>query len=299
MRPRFVQLFETALGTGVFVPDYALLQAVSIVLGIYLAVHTAARNGLDAEKVFRTCLLTVAGALIGARLYIVLRHAGYYSAHLVETLFFWQGGTASVGAYLGGGVAAMAVAKWQNLPASKFYDASAPSVALAIALGRVGCFVNGCCFGRVSELPWALRFPEGSGPYFAQLRAGLIAPHALSLPVHPTQLYEALYAFSLFFILLAYKKYQKRDGQLIALLAILYPLGRFLNEFLRGDDRGSVLGLSLPQIFSIVMLIVGVSLMIWKNREVCKVAKQRRRIPGVAASGLQREETEARTNRGI
>lgn len=266
MRPRIVNFFEAIVGTGVFIPDYAFLYSIAIVLGIYMAIRQAEKAGLDIKKAFRVCLITVGFALIAARGYVVLRHPDYYMHQPLEIFKYWKGGIASFGAYMGGGIAAIAAAKWQRLSTLRFLDCCAPSVALAISLGRLGCFLNGCCYGRISNLPWALRFPEGSGPYYAQLHEGLIGPHQLSLAVHPTQLYEAIYGLILFCVVILYRKYQRHDGELAALVSILYPLGRFFNEFLRTDDRGCVYILSLPQFFSVIVVILAVSFLVMKNR---------------------------------
>lgn len=266
MRPRLVEFLANKVGTGIFVPDYIFMQSVAILLGIYLTLQQAERAGLNLKKVFRACLITVGFALISARFYVVLQQKDYYIQHPLGIFQFWKGGMASFGAYIGGAIAAIVAAKWQQLSTTKFLDCCAPSVALAVTFGRLGCFLNGCCYGKISNLPWALRFPEDSGPYYAQLQEGLIAPHQLSLPVHPTQLYEAIYGLVLFGVLMRYRKSQKHNGELAALLFILYPLGRFLNEFLRGDDRGFVFILSLPQFFSVVAVILSVSFLVMKHR---------------------------------
>lgn len=271
MRPRLVSFFEATVGMGFFVPDYAFLQAIAVVLGVYLVVRQAEHDGLETRRVFIACLATIGVALVGARLYIVIVRWEYYRLQPWQIWQFWHGGTASFGAYLAGGLAALVAARWQRLPVRAFLDSCAPAVALAIVLGRLGCFFNGCCFGRESDLPWALRFPEGSGPYLAQLDRGLIAPLQLSHPVHPVQLYEAGLALALFVFLLWYRKRQRQPGELIALLFMLYPLIRFGDELLRGDDRGHILLLSVPQFFCVVVFALAGTFWLWSHR---------RQIPG-------------------
>jgi phosphatidylglycerol:prolipoprotein diacylglycerol transferase len=267
MRPRLVEFLGDWPGSNIFVPDYTLMLSIAILAGIYWTLRQAEEFGLNTQKVFRACLVMIVAALISARFYGVLQHITYYKQQPWEVFQYWKGDLASYGALIGGFVAALVAARWQKLPLARLLDCCAPSVALVIAFGRIGCLLNGCCYGKVSHLPWALRFPEGSDPYADHLQKGLIAPGELSLPVHPTQLYEAIYALLLFFILFRYRKNQRSGGKAFAILFILYPLGRFLNEFLRGDDRGFVFSLSLPQVFSIASIILAVSFLIMRNKE--------------------------------
>lgn len=268
MRPRLVEFFVNHIGTGFFVPDYAFALSVAIVLGLYLTMKQAERAGLELERVFRACVIIIVAALVCARLYVVIQHLDYYRQQPLEIPQLWKGGLASYGAYIGGGLTAIFAAKWQRLSVGKFLDCCAPSIALSIAIGRIGCFLNGCCHGKTSNLPWAMRFPEDSGPYYNHLHQGLIAPHQLSLPVHPTQLYESFYALILFLVLLRFRKDQKRDGELFAVLFVLYPLGRFFIEFLRDDDRGFISLLSVPQVFSLTVAILAGSFLLAWRREI-------------------------------
>jgi phosphatidylglycerol:prolipoprotein diacylglycerol transferase len=155
----------------------------------------------------------------------------------------------------------------------KFADCCAPSIALGIFLTRIGCFMNGCCFGKVSDFPWTVQFPHGSGPYIQQLMNGQISGmENLSLPIHPTQIYHSIAGFVLFLLLTNHQKYKRVDGQLFLIFAALYSLSRFLVEFYRGDvTRGFVGFLSLPQIFSLVVVVFAgyfLFLKFWKKEAV-------------------------------
>ncbi|MGB8510944.1 MAG: prolipoprotein diacylglyceryl transferase [Pyrinomonadaceae bacterium] len=254
-------------GTGFFVPDYALMLSIAIVFGVALCLREAERAGYETGRIFRACLIAICSAFVSARLYVVIQDRDYYGTHVSEIFQFWKGGLASYGAYAGGVLAAVFAARWQRLTVAKFLDCCAPAIALAMVFGRLGCFLNGCCHGRISHLPWAVRFPSDSDPYLAQLGRGLIdSSQTLSLPVHPTQLYEAFYALLLFLFLTWYRKRQKFDGELFALLFALYPLGRFVNEIFRDDERGIIFGISLPQFFSLVSIVIAVSFLLAKNQ---------------------------------
>lgn len=254
MRERWTGSLEHMAGMGWLIPDYAFLYAAATVLGIYLAVREAERGGLDAFAVFKACLVIVVAALAGSRLFVVAQYWEYFRLHMADIVKIWDGGTASTGAYIGGIFAAVVSAGRLGLPTARFLNCCAPSAALAIGLGRIGCFLNGCCYGRPSDLPWAVVYPAGSGPYHDHLAAGLITSGSTSLPVHPTQLYEALFAFALFVLLLFLRSRWRREGSLTAVFFISYPAFRFFNEFFRADDRGAVGMLSVPQILALMMI---------------------------------------------
>jgi phosphatidylglycerol:prolipoprotein diacylglycerol transferase len=141
-------------------------------------------------------------------------------------------------------------------------DAAAPAVAIGAAVGRLGCFLNGCCDGVACSLPWGVRFPAGSHAWTRQANAGLIAPDApFSLPVHPTQLYAALAGLFVLCALMAYFPRRRRPGQVIALLMILYSLTRWPIESLRGDEPALILGMTSAQLISLALLAGG--LVMW------------------------------------
>jgi phosphatidylglycerol:prolipoprotein diacylglycerol transferase len=262
MRTRIVEWLGGGSGASFLVPDYAFVLALAIVIGVYLTLRRAEASALDSQKVFRVCLAMIGVGLVSARLYVVIQHWDYYALHTGEIVRIWEGGLASYGAFLGGAAAAVLAAIWQRVPPGAFLDACAPSVALSMALGRVGCFLSGCCYGGVTDLPWAVRFPQGSDAHVAHLHRGMVLPDSLSLPVHPTQLYEALYALALFVLLVTLRPKRSREGATFALLFLVYPIGRFFLEFLRDDVRGSVLAFSTPQLFSLVAIALAASFLL-------------------------------------
>ena len=239
-----------------FVESYGALLAVAFVLGFYLMLHEAERKGLDRSRVYWIGIATAALGLVAARAYVVVTHAPEYAGHPVDALLIWKGGTGSTGMYVGGLLGSVAAARWLAVPVGALLDGYAPSAALGVAIGRVACFLNGCCYGNISDAPLAVRFPPGSAPQVAHAAAGLVAEGAASLPVQPVQLYEAAYGLVLFAILWHYRRVPRRDGALMALFFLLYPLGRFFTEFLRGDPRTWVGPLSVPQVFSIAAALV-------------------------------------------
>ncbi len=166
---------------------------------------------------------------------IIAMAAGIPAAMLADSLFKWwetgefrlQGATFYGGAIFGcaAWAAMLAARRQRSVPVLGWFDALAPCIAAGHAIGRVGCFLGGCCYGLPTDLPVGVVFPEGSLPY-AQYG---------STPLHPTQLYEAAFLLLIFFLLMT----MPQKGAFARYL-ILYGAGRFLIEFLRADDRGSL-----------------------------------------------------------
>src|ERR1043166_8268844 len=171
----------------------------------------------------------------------------------------WAGMTSFWG-YLAGGCAVAVVCRAHSVPLRRFADLTAAPLGLALMLARPGCFLAGCDYGKVSSLPWAMRFPAYSPAWHDHVSAGLVpAERAESLPVHPTQLYEAALglAIAIVALLVSRSRWARRsDGRVFLLAAAMYAIGRLTVEDLRGDTgRGIYLGLSSGQIFSWLLLV--------------------------------------------
>lgn len=182
---------------------------------------------------------------------------------------FWRGGLA----YYGGLVAAAGFGVWflkrEGFPVFKGLDLAGMGICLGLFFGRMGCFLGGCCFGVHTEHPIGLSFPPWSPASESQWRAGLLdGPHLESLPVHPTQLYEAFgcLAIAAFLMLVAHPR-KRFDGQVMLLFLGLYSVLRFVLEYWRADDRGEILGLSTSQALGIpIMAVVIVLWVLWSKR---------------------------------
>lgn len=180
-----------------------------------------------------------------------------------------QGGLVWYGGVAGSAVAFLIFSRKRNIQALRFSDIIAPSILLGLACGRVGCFLNGCCYGAVVEegnsIPWAVEFPRGSVPYHRQLQLGQISENAgSSLPVHPTQLYSSLNALLIFGLLSAYFPFRRSDGAVVALGMLLYAPSRFFLEYLRSDELAvGGTGMSISQNVSLLVFAAGAVWMIW------------------------------------
>ena len=229
-----------------------------------IAAWRAKREGLEVNHVYGLATWLFLGGVVGARLlFLISQHDTVHSA--MDLILSGQGGGVFYGCIMGG----LAGSLWywwrSRFPFWAMADVAAPAVAVGIALGRVGCFLGGCCFGSVCDLPWAVRFPAGSHAWQGQVEQGILPLAAeFSLPVHPTQLYAALAGVIILAILSAFFPRRRRDGEVMALLMVLYPLTRWPIEGLRGDEAPIFAGMTLSQNISVVLILLG--LIVWVQR---------------------------------
>ncbi len=234
---------------------YGVMVASGFLLALLYAVRAGRREGLAAEVIHDLFFYALLFAIIGARLLYVLINFAYYRHHPGEIFSIWQGGLVFYGGFLAA-VAAVALRLYQlRLSPWRIADLAAPALALAQAVGRLGCLAAGCCYGAPCQLPIALRFSDPAG----------MAP--LQVPLYPTQIFHLL-ANGLIFLVLLWRRSRRRYlGQVAVYYLLLYPLGRFLIEFFRGDPRGGWGPLSTSQWISIGIFLLGVTLAVFRRRQ--------------------------------
>jgi phosphatidylglycerol:prolipoprotein diacylglycerol transferase len=250
-------------GWDIPIHSYGVMIFVACASALAMAVWRARRERVDPNAVYELATWLFLGGVIGARVFYFVQHpeALHHPSDFFRT---WQGGNVFYGCILGGLTGSVLYWLRRPFPFLRMADVAAPAVAIGAALGRIGCFLNGCCHGAVCDLPWAVRFPAGSHAWVRQLNAGLIPPEALaSLPVHPTQLYSSLAAFWLLGPLLLYARPPHRPGQVMAVLMIVYPLTRWPIEALRSDELVVFAGMSWSQNISVALLIGGLVLRVF------------------------------------
>ncbi len=259
-------LFEIP-GLGVKIFGYGLMLFFAFLGSMNLAARRARREGLDPELVYDLALWVFVGGLVGARGFYVLQYWGTKVQGFWEIFEIWKGGIVLYGSILGGTVAFLAYRRVRSFPLRPMLDAIAPALAFGIAIGRLGCFLNGCCFGDPCNLPWAVSFPKHSPPWLAEVANGQIFPNAThTLPLHPTQLYSTVDGLILFALLNAYFPLRRRDGQVMGLLMLTYPISRFLVEYLRSDEGAFALGLTISQLISLGVFAGGLLFWAYLNR---------------------------------
>jgi phosphatidylglycerol:prolipoprotein diacylglycerol transferase len=202
----------------------------------------------------------------------VAAHTCHPPRDCFAVLEVWRGGLTFYGGLIVATIFGLSFARRHRMSMGKVADLCAPWIASGLALTRLGCFLNGCCYGKITSVPWAVRFPAGSPSWQAQHEAGLIADGAAALPVHPTQIYLSLLNLATFLLLIfAVKPRKKFDGQVFAWLLILKGIFRSLVEIWRDDDRGVFFGfLSTSQIISLPLVAFGVFLLVRGGRAAAR-----------------------------
>jgi phosphatidylglycerol:prolipoprotein diacylglycerol transferase len=198
----------------------------------------------------------IAGALLGARILFALWHPREAGPDPLALFRIDQGGLVFYGGLITGIPVGIAWVRWKRLPLGEVADLFAPALALGLAFGRIGCFLNGCCGGKLTDLPWAIAYPPGS-PVFAEVaRLGLLPPDAPCARVHPTQLLSSGLDYVLFLGLLWIPLTGARNGARFALFLIGYGMLRFGVELLR-ENPPYPAGLSIPQWISVALFVIG------------------------------------------
>jgi phosphatidylglycerol:prolipoprotein diacylglycerol transferase len=214
MHPVLFHLGRLAIHT------YGVLVAAGFLIGITVAARRAKSEGIEPERIHDLGVWLIVAGMLGGKLFHILFFWNEFIANWrASGVASLREGFVFYGGFICASLATVVYARRKKLPLAKLADAFAPAIALGHALGRLGCFFEGCCYGRACSLPWAVKFPAG---------------HPMdSLPVHPTQLYEAAGNLAIFAALAAFRK--RFDGQVWWLYVLSYGALRFAVEFFRGD----------------------------------------------------------------
>ena len=227
--------------------SYGVLLAAAYLLGLWMAARRARAAGLDANRVLDLGIWVIIAALVGAKALLFIVDFEHFTSSWQEFTTLLRSG----GVFYGGLIAAVLVCVYQlrkhRLPLWASGDLFAPGIALGYMVGRLGCLMAGCCYGKPTDVPWAITFTDPA----ANLNVGT----PLNVPLHPTQLYESVAGLAIFSILLLVERRGRPfAGRTFWLFVLLYSVSRFVIEFYRGDDRGMPLAsLSTSQLISVVL----------------------------------------------
>ena len=223
-------MFPKILDLGpITIHTYGLLLAAAFIAGIWITSRNARKEGINSDAIWNMGLVIIFSALVGAKIILFFSNYQYYSQNLRE--IFSLSTLRSTGVYYGGlllalGTAALYLLK-KRMPAFLLADLAAPGIALGQAISRLGCLSAGCCYGKPTHMPWGITFKN----LYSYDNVGV----PLNVPLHPTQIYDALGAFLLFVFLMWRLSKKHFTGQIILEYLGLYALLRFVIEFFRAS----------------------------------------------------------------
>jgi phosphatidylglycerol:prolipoprotein diacylglycerol transferase len=237
---------------------YGVMTALAFVFGLWTATLRGRRVNISAEIIADVTLWIMLGTIIGARsVYVATYWKDEFAGQPLREIFaIWHGGLVYYGGLIGAIIAGSIFLRWKKLPLWKIADVLAPSIALGSVFGRIGCLLNGCCYGRACDLPWAISFPEDN------------PLHPPVTPVHPTEIYDALLNLGLYIFLAWLFRRKKFDGQIFATYLTCYAITRSFVEYYRGDynDLHYHLGLTPAQWVSVPIFVTGLALAVILSR---------------------------------
>ncbi|MEE4310683.1 MAG: prolipoprotein diacylglyceryl transferase [candidate division KSB1 bacterium] len=243
--------------------SYGLMLALSFLLGIFLAMHRAKKQNIDQNNIMDLAVIIVISAILGSRFLYVIAHLSEFRGHWLDVINPFQGdgsvgiaGLTMLGGFLAALIFGMLYLWIKKLPVLKIADIVAPSVGLGIFITRIGCFLNGCCYGVPTDGPFGVIFPPNSAAGY----------HFPGVAIHPAQLYSSFYGLVILVTLLVIERWKKFDGFLIYSFMILYGISRFIVDTLRYYEDSMVLfafgdsSISVNQGISILMILTGAGL---------------------------------------
>lgn len=291
MHPYLIEI-PLPWGSVFRLPSYGFMIMCGFLCALWLSSRRGRRVGIPPAVLLDVAVVSLLGGIIGARIYYVIQEWSYFANTPLDIVRFDKGGLVFYGGIIGGGgcLLVMTVLKKQRL--WRVFDVVSSVVPLAHAFGRVGCFLNGCCFGRATQSWIGMRFPRilsaggggvlegqewtitGSPVFLDHLNRGLVDETMdCSLPVHPTQLYAVGYNLIIFGLLSYVFLRRRREGNVAWTYLVCYGLARFVNEFFRADQPEVFAGLTGAQLMCAVLAAFGLIMLAAGRR------KERRPIP--------------------
>jgi phosphatidylglycerol---prolipoprotein diacylglyceryl transferase len=237
------------------ISTYFLVISLASTVGAVWFLRRNAREKLSQVVAIDFTLVAIVGGFVGARLlHVFYEDPEFYRDHFSRVFAVWNGGFVFLGGVLGGVGAAYAYCLMRKIPFLMMLDLAVIPLSFAYAIGRDACFLNGCCYGRHCDLPWAVTLN--------------------GVPRHPTQLYASGWEFLVLFALIKFESKLKSPGRLTGLWLILHSIGRIIMESFRDDPRGDMIAsLSLATWLSFGMIVMGIGL-IWPSRVAAEMHSQ-------------------------
>ena len=311
------ELFEIPL-VHLTIKSYGLMMVVGFLAAVTVIRYLSRHFTRDPQLITNAALYSLIAGVVGARAFFVIHYFDQFRDNLWNVFAIWNGGLEVIGGVLLAIVVILLYGRYHRVPIRHYLDVLAIGLMAALMFGRVGCFLNGCCYGRPTDLPWAVRFPYGSFSYSSQIRPDPARHRAepyftlppefigytngqgqyivdvkplkdltpeqrklvtegpyLARPVHPTQLYSSAAAALLGLVLYGFWRRSRRaeargryslltrPGSIFSLMFVLYAVVRFALEMIRDDNPFEVGTLTISQLLSIPLAILGILLVIF------------------------------------
>ncbi len=250
MHPKLIEI------GNFYIPTYGFFVALGVILGVWLTLKLASKEGFDkkqVDEIGNLAIYSILGGLLGSKLLLIIVDFKYYIQNPGDLIYVVRSGGVFYGGLIGGLITGIYFFKKYKLPVWKVGDIAAPHIALGQFFGRLGCFSAGCCYGKECACGWGITFHSE----FAHNVVGT----PLGVPLYPTQLMHAFSNLLIFLILRFYFYPRKKfNGQILWLYVFFYSITRFIIEFFRGDTvRGFVFSsLSTSQFISLIMFVVSI-----------------------------------------
>jgi phosphatidylglycerol:prolipoprotein diacylglycerol transferase len=234
---------------GITIYTYGFFVSMGFLIGFVLFLIDLNKRGISVDAGIDFAFWILLSSIVGSRLVYVAVNAGYYIKYPLKILMIWEGGLVWYGAFLGALGAALVYFRKKKLDGWTWADIAAPYVALGQGIGRIGCLMAGCCYGKPTDLCWGITFTRSE-----------LAPNGI--PLHPTQVYEMVLDLGIFLVLYLRRNRVAFRGEQILSYVFLYGMARAVVEVFRGDPRGAWLAgsISTSQIISIVAVVVAIIL---------------------------------------
>ncbi|MBF0302384.1 MAG: prolipoprotein diacylglyceryl transferase [Desulfamplus sp.] len=233
--------------------NYGLFVGLGFLAAVAFAGSQAKRYGIIKDEISDLFFVILIASILGARILYVIVNFNEFASDPISVFKIWNGGLVFYGGFIVAVIAAFLFIQKKRLPLGKTADITAPAIALGHAIGRLGCFFAGCCYGDQCDLPWAVIFSDPAS----------LAP--LHIKLHPTQIYESIANFLLFVVLIILDRRKRTDGIIFWFYIFFYGLLRAFIETFRGDPRGDFISssLSVSQGIGITMSIVGCCMILY------------------------------------
>lgn len=255
---------------------YGSMLLVGFSCALAFARRQARLAGIDPDIMFDMGYWLLIPGVVGGRLAFLAQHgdgvflddAGHplpFGRMLFAAVNLSEGGLVLIGAMVGGAIGFFAFCHRRRVSPLALADVIVPSIFIGIGFGRIGCLLNGCCFGDACSLPWGIAFPHGSVPFEALAQRGFLDPAAAAtMPLHPTQVYMSIDGFLLAIVTALYFLVRTRPGDVLALGCILCAITRILIEFLRNDEMGQLgTRFTISQYYSLGILAAGIGIAVY------------------------------------